>query len=62
MIRLVGRTVAVRNVRVSVVVSARGFWITANGEELFVLPGDETRLQPGQRVNLRESCSSFPTA
>jgi hypothetical protein len=57
---LVGRTVAVRNARIRVVVSAGGFWIRANGEELFVLPDDEARLQPGQRVNLRGIVLELP--
>lgn len=57
---LVGQFVSLRNVRITVVGSRRGFWISSDSEELFVLPADEVHPQPGQRVNLKGVVLQLP--
>ncbi len=53
-----GRTVT-GEVRVAQVISDRGFFITDQGERLFVVisepPGETINIQPGQTVRLREA-------
>jgi hypothetical protein len=57
---LVGRYVSLRDVRITIVGSQRGFWVASGNEELFVLPADEVRARPGQRVNLKGVVLQMP--
>jgi hypothetical protein len=58
---LVGRFVSLRDVRITVVVSATAFWIASDHEELFVLSGDDIHPRSGQRVNLKGVVLQLPS-
>jgi len=58
--RLVGRSVDLRNARITAIVYGGGFWVSAGGEQLFVLPGDETHLRRDQLVNFRGVVLELP--
>lgn len=58
----VGRRVNLSSVKVDrMAAKAGGFWVTANGEELFVLPSDpKTSVQAGQTVNIEGHVLRLP--
>jgi hypothetical protein len=58
--QLVGRSVDLRNARITAIVSGGGFWVSAGGKQLFVLPGDETHLRQDQLVNFRGVVLELP--
>lgn len=57
---LVGRLVDLKNARISAVAAMRGFWVSSDDEQLFVLPGDAAHLRQGARVNIRGFVLELP--
>ena len=49
---LVGDAVDLRDVRISAITAASGFWVAAGTEQVFVLTADETHFQGGQHINI----------
>ena len=57
----VGRKVMLSNVRVDRTDKAGGFWIASGGQQLFVLPSDNSKsIQAGQTVNLEGYVMRLP--
>jgi hypothetical protein len=57
---LIGRTVMIRNARINAVVASGGLWLASDTDNLFVLPGDESHVRQGQRVNIRGVVLELP--
>ena len=59
--RHVGRKVMLSTARVDRIEKAGGFWIASGGEQLFVLPSDDSKtVQAGQTVNLEGYVMRLP--